>query len=116
MIAGHVPAVCLSPDHAGGLLVSRRVGGGDGGCCGAGGRLGLAGRGGLAEYPGTRQAVRLEQFSIAWMLIEAAVTGAVAHRRVLALTSLGFDSIIELVSAVLVLRYLHAELADGLPR
>ena len=93
------------------------VGGGDGGCCGAGGRLGLAGRGGLAEYPGTRQAVRLEQFSIAWMLIEAAVTvaaGLIAGS--LALTSLGFDSIIELVSAVLVLRYLHAELADGLPR
>jgi divalent metal cation (Fe/Co/Zn/Cd) transporter len=63
-----------------------------------------------------RQAVRLEQFSIGWMLIEAAVAvtaGIIAGS--LALTSFGFDSVIELVSAVLVLRRLRTELADGHP-
>jgi divalent metal cation (Fe/Co/Zn/Cd) transporter len=60
-----------------------------------------------------RQAVRLEQFTIGWMLIEAGVAvtaGIIAGS--LALTSFGFDSVIELVSAVLVLRRLRAELAD----
>jgi len=61
-----------------------------------------------------RQAVRLEQFSIAWMLIEAGVAvtaGIIAGS--LALNSFGFDSVIELVSATLVLRRLQAELAGG---
>ena len=63
-----------------------------------------------------RQAVQLEQFSIAWMLIEAGVAvtaGIIAGS--LALTSFGFDSVIELVSALLVLRRLRAELAHGQP-
>jgi len=63
-----------------------------------------------------RQAIRLEQFSVAWMLIEAGVAvtaGIVAGS--LALTSFGFDSVIELVSAVLVMRRLRAALADGQP-
>ena len=62
------------------------------------------------------RAVRLEQFSIAWMLIEAAVAvtaGIVAGS--LALTSFGFDSVIELVSATLVLGRLRAELTGGRP-
>ncbi len=61
-----------------------------------------------------RQAVRLEQFSIAWMMIEAGVAvtaGIIAGS--LALTSFGFDSVIELVSATLVLRRLQAELTGG---
>jgi divalent metal cation (Fe/Co/Zn/Cd) transporter len=61
-----------------------------------------------------RQAIRLERFSIAWMLIEAGVAvtaGIIAGS--LALTSFGFDSVIELVSASLVLRRLRAELAGG---
>ena len=61
-----------------------------------------------------RRAVRLEQFSIAWMLIEAAVAvaaGIVAGS--LALTSFGFDSVVELVSATLVLGRLRAELTGG---
>jgi divalent metal cation (Fe/Co/Zn/Cd) transporter len=60
------------------------------------------------------RAIRLEQFSIAWMLIEAGVAitaGIIAGS--LALTSFGFDSIIELVSAVLVLGRLRAELHGG---
>lgn len=60
------------------------------------------------------RAVRLEQFSIAWMLVEASVAvtaGIVASS--LALTSFGFDSVIELISAVLVLGRLRAELGDG---
>jgi divalent metal cation (Fe/Co/Zn/Cd) transporter len=47
-----------------------------------------------------RQAIRLEQFSIAWMLIEAAVAvtaGFIAGS--LALTSFGFDSVIGLVTS-----------------
>src|SRR5216683_5931700 len=63
-----------------------------------------------------RQAVRLEQFSIAWMMIEAGVAvtaGIIAGS--LALTSFGFDSVIELVSATLVLRRLQAELTGGRP-
>jgi divalent metal cation (Fe/Co/Zn/Cd) transporter len=61
-----------------------------------------------------RQAVRLEQFSIGWMLIEAgiAVTAGVVAGS-LALTSFGFDSVIELVSAVLVLGRLRAGLRGG---
>lgn len=61
-----------------------------------------------------RQAVRLEQFSVAWMLIEAGVAvtaGIIAGS--LALTSFGFDSVIELVSATLVLRRLRSELGGG---
>ena len=63
-----------------------------------------------------RQAIRLEQFSIAWMLIEASVAvtaGIIAAS--LALTSFGLDSVIELVSASLVLRRLQAERAHGQP-
>lgn len=63
-----------------------------------------------------RQAIRLEQFSIAWMIVEAGVAvaaGLIAGS--LVLTSFGFDSVIELVSATLVLRRLQAELADGQP-
>jgi divalent metal cation (Fe/Co/Zn/Cd) transporter len=61
-----------------------------------------------------QRAVRLEQFSIAWMLIEAGVAvtaGTIAGS--LALTSFGFDSVIELVSAILVLGRLRAELSGG---
>jgi divalent metal cation (Fe/Co/Zn/Cd) transporter len=61
-----------------------------------------------------RQAIHLEQFSISWMLIEAGVAvtaGVIAGS--LALTSFGFDSVIELVSASLVLRRLRAQLAEG---
>jgi divalent metal cation (Fe/Co/Zn/Cd) transporter len=60
------------------------------------------------------RAVRLEQFSIAWMLIEAGVAvtaGIIAGS--LALTSFGFDSVIELVSATLVLGRLRAEPRGG---
>ena len=63
-----------------------------------------------------RQAIRLEQFSVAWMLIEAgvAVTAGIIARS-LALTSFGFDSVIELLAATLVLRRLRAELSRGEP-
>ena len=65
--------------------------------------------------PGLHQrAVRLEQFSIGWMLIEAgaAITAGIVAGS-LALTSFGFDSVIELVSATLVLGRLRAELSSG---
>ena len=70
---------------------------------------------GAALVPGLhRRAVRLEQFSIAWMLIEAgvAVTAGIIAAS-LALTSFGFDSVIELVSAALVLGRLRAGLRGG---
>jgi divalent metal cation (Fe/Co/Zn/Cd) transporter len=70
----------------------------------------MSGATGVKAGPGLyRQAIRLEQFSIAWMIIEAGVAvtaGIIAGS--LALTSFGFDSVIELVSAVLVLRRLLA--------
>jgi divalent metal cation (Fe/Co/Zn/Cd) transporter len=70
---------------------------------------------GAVPLPGLhRRAIRLEQFSIAWMLVEAGVAitaGIIAGS--LALTSFGFDSVIELVSASLVLRRLRAELTGG---
>src|SRR5258708_22448846 len=70
---------------------------------------------GAGPLPGLhRQAIRLEQFSVGWMLIEAGVAvtaGIIAGS--LALTSFGFDSVIELVSATLVLRRLKAELTGG---
>jgi hypothetical protein len=60
-----------------------------------------------AKAPGSvrRQAVRLEQFPVPWMAMEAdaAVTAGVVAGS-LVLTSFGFDSVIEVVSAVLVLR------------
>ena len=76
---------------------------------------GIASRPGAEPLPGLyRRAVRLEQFSIGWMLIEAgvAVTAGIAAGS-LALTSFGFDSVIELVSATLVLGRLRAELSGG---
>ena len=76
---------------------------------------GIAGRPGAGPLPGLhRRAVRLEQFSIGWMLIEAgvAVTAGIAAGS-LALTSFGFDSVIELVSATLVLGRLRAGLRGG---
>ena len=59
------------------------------------------------------RAIRLEQFSIGWMLIEAGVAvtaGIIAGS--LALTSFGFDSVIELVSATLVLGRLRGGRAN----
>jgi predicted Co/Zn/Cd cation transporter (cation efflux family) len=76
---------------------------------------GIAGAPGAEPLPGLhRSAVRLEQFSIGWMVIEAGVAvtaGLIAGS--LALTSFGFDSVIELVSASLVLGRLRAELRGG---
>jgi divalent metal cation (Fe/Co/Zn/Cd) transporter len=76
---------------------------------------GIASAPGAGPLPGLhRRAIRLEQFSIGWMLIEAGVAvtaGIIAGS--LALTSFGFDSVIELVSAVLVLGRLRAELRGG---
>ena len=73
---------------------------------------GTASAPGAAPVPGLRRrAVRLEQFSVGWMLIEAGVAvtaGIIAGY--LALTSFGFDSVIELVSATLVLGRLRAGL------
>jgi divalent metal cation (Fe/Co/Zn/Cd) transporter len=77
----------------------------------------LTGTAGAEPVPGLhRRAVRLEQFSVGWMLVEAGVAvtaGIIAGS--LALTSFGFDSVIELVSAALVLGRLRAGLSGGRP-
>jgi divalent metal cation (Fe/Co/Zn/Cd) transporter len=61
-----------------------------------------------------RRALMLEQLSIAWMLIEggaAIATGLLAHS--VALIGFGFDSGLELISAVALYRRLRVELRDG---
>jgi divalent metal cation (Fe/Co/Zn/Cd) transporter len=66
-------------------------------------------RGGLVE-----QALRLEGLTAAWMLIEAAVaigSGIAAHS--LTLIAFGADSVIELLSALLLLWRLTVELRRG---
>jgi divalent metal cation (Fe/Co/Zn/Cd) transporter len=66
-------------------------------------------RGGLVE-----QALRLEWLTAAWMLIEAAVaisSGIAAHS--LTLIAFGADSVIELLSALLLLWRLMVELRRG---
>jgi cation diffusion facilitator family transporter len=58
-----------------------------------------------------RKALRLEQLSIAWMVVEGGasiVAGIVAHS--VALIGFGFDSVLELVSAIALYRRLNVEL------
>lgn len=66
--------------------------------------------------PGRLQhvAIRLKWFSVDWMLFEGGVAvaaGVIAGSPTL--TSFGFDSVIELISATLVLRRMRAEKADA---
>ena len=62
-----------------------------------------------------RQGVRLETLTVAWMLVEAAVAlGAGVLARSVLLTAFGVDSVIELLSGVVLFRRLSAESA-GLP-
>ena len=61
-----------------------------------------------------RQAFWLEWLTIAWMVIEAAVTlwsGYIAHS--ITLLAFGFDSIIELISASVLVWRLNVELRHG---
>jgi divalent metal cation (Fe/Co/Zn/Cd) transporter len=61
-----------------------------------------------------RRAFRLEWFTAGWMLIEAAVAiGAGVAARSLSLIAFGADSLIELVSAGVLLWRLNAELRHG---
>jgi len=65
-----------------------------------------------ADY--VRQAFWLEWLTIAWMVIEAAVaiwSGYVAHS--ITLLAFGFDSVIELASAGVLIWRLNVELRDG---
>jgi len=77
--------------------------------------MGAAGETGI-QAPRLLQnrAIRLEWLSAGWMVAEAGVAvsaGVIAGS--LALTSFGFDSVIELISASLVLRRLRAERAGA---
>jgi hypothetical protein len=61
-----------------------------------------------------RQAFRLEWLTVAWMAIEALVaigSGVIAGS--LMLTAFGFDSVIELISAFVLIWCLRAELRHG---
>ena len=61
----------------------------------------------IARAAALRQGVRLEWVTIAWMLVEAviAVGAGIAARSVL-LTAFGLDSVVELLSGIVVLRRL----------
>jgi divalent metal cation (Fe/Co/Zn/Cd) transporter len=63
-----------------------------------------------------RRGVRLEQVGVAWMSAEAllAIWAGVAARSVL-LTAFGFDSVIELLSGIVLLRRLSAQVAGSPP-
>ena len=61
-----------------------------------------------------RRAFRLEWASVGWMLIEAVVAvGAGLAAGSLSLAAFGFDSVIELLSALVLIWRLHAELRLG---
>jgi divalent metal cation (Fe/Co/Zn/Cd) transporter len=64
----------------------------------------------LARRAAVRRGLRLEMLTIGWMLIEAAVAlaAALAARSVL-LAAFGFDSVVELLSGVVLYRRLQVE-------
>ena len=62
-----------------------------------------------------REAVRLEYFTLAWMVIEAGIAiGAGVAARSITLLAFGIDSLIELASAGVLIRRLTVELRRGL--
>lgn len=64
----------------------------------------------VARSAALRQGVRLEVVTIAWMLVEAAVAlGAGIAARSVLLTAFGVDSVIELLSGIVLYRRLSAE-------
>src|SRR5256885_17242778 len=64
----------------------------------------------LARSAALRRGVRLEVVTIAWMLVEAVVAlGAGIAARSILLTAFGVDSIVELLSGVVLYRRLAAD-------
>jgi len=64
----------------------------------------------VARSAALRQGIRLEVVTIAWMLVEAGVAlGAGIAARSVLLTAFGFDSVIELLSGVVLYRRLSAQ-------
>jgi divalent metal cation (Fe/Co/Zn/Cd) transporter len=64
----------------------------------------------VARSAALRQGIRLEVVTIAWMLVEAAVAlGAGIAARSVLLTAFGVDSVIELLSGVVLYRRLSAQ-------
>jgi len=83
-------------------------------CCAADGCGAPVGRGDVVRRDLVRQAFRLEWLTIGWMTIEAAVaiaSGLAAHS--LTLLAFGIDSVIELISAGVLIWRLAAELRHG---
>jgi divalent metal cation (Fe/Co/Zn/Cd) transporter len=64
----------------------------------------------VARADAVRKGIRLEELTIAWMLVEAAVAiGAGIAARSVLLTAFGVDSIIELISGVVLYRRLKGD-------
>ena len=68
----------------------------------------------ISRAAALRQGVRLEWVTIAWMLVEAviAVAAGIAARSVL-LTAFGLDSVVELLSGIVVLRRLQGRAGEA---
>jgi hypothetical protein len=64
----------------------------------------------VARADAVRKGIRLEELTIAWMVIEAAVAiGAGIAARSVLLTAFGVDSVIELLSGVVLYRRLKGD-------
>ena len=69
----------------------------------------------ISRTAAIRQGLRLEVVTIAWMVVEAAVAlGAGVAARSVLLTAFGVDSVIELLSGIVLYRRLAAE-SSGMP-
>ena len=69
----------------------------------------------ISRTAAIRQGLRLEVATIAWMVVEAAVAlGAGVAARSVLLTAFGVDSVIELLSGIVLYRRLAAE-STGMP-
>ena len=67
-----------------------------------------------SQAPGLRAGVRIEVFTVAWMVAEAAISiGAGVVAGSLLLTAFGIDSVIELVSGGILLWRLSVEVGGG---
>jgi len=68
-----------------------------------------------ADAPALQAALRLETLTIAWMVVEASVSiGAGVFARSLLLIAFGADSVVEIVSAILLFQRLRQEFSGNL--
>ena len=68
----------------------------------------------VSRAAATRHGVRLEALTIAWMTVEAVLSlGAGVAARSVLLTTFGFDSVVELLSGIVVLRRLQGRAGEA---